>query len=56
MSQKWGRGYGAQEELKLFQKEPSAQVGGEDPSPWIPTGIMSHGHSGQAELGITNYH
>ncbi|XP_038003124.1 uveal autoantigen with coiled-coil domains and ankyrin repeats isoform X4 [Motacilla alba alba] len=25
MSQKWGRGYGAQEELTLFQKEPSTQ-------------------------------
>ncbi|XP_077041546.1 uveal autoantigen with coiled-coil domains and ankyrin repeats isoform X1 [Agelaius phoeniceus] len=25
VSQKWGRGYGAQEELQLFQKEPSTQ-------------------------------
>ncbi|XP_058702462.1 uveal autoantigen with coiled-coil domains and ankyrin repeats isoform X2 [Poecile atricapillus] len=25
VSQKWGRGYGAQEELRMFQKEPSAQ-------------------------------
>ncbi|XP_041274979.1 uveal autoantigen with coiled-coil domains and ankyrin repeats isoform X2 [Onychostruthus taczanowskii] len=25
VSQKWGRGYGAQEELRVFQKEPSTQ-------------------------------
>lgn len=32
MSQKWPRGYGGQEELRVFQKEPgSPQVGGEDP-------------------------